>query len=177
MCNFPSRYDTEGNTGLHWRGRRVTWCAQATTSRQTPAKPKKAASSAAENRLSPKGGQPQESLCVRDMTRGSAGRTVSPQHTQCKSCDGSTADRLDYIRGSLIVVERRRRKGEEGSHGVHKRLRCDKHSKTNEGCKKFSGKQAVTEGGQPQESLCARDMTRGSAGRTVSPNTRSVDSM
>jgi hypothetical protein len=29
---------------------------------------------------------------------------------------------------------------EEGLHGVHRRLRRDKHPKTKEGCKKFSGK-------------------------------------
>jgi hypothetical protein len=67
------------------RRRGFTWCAQATTSRQTPEKQKKAARSSAENRLSPKGGQPQESLCVRDMTRGSAGRTVSPNTRSVES--------------------------------------------------------------------------------------------
>jgi hypothetical protein len=40
-------------------------------------KQRRAARSSAENRLSPKGGPPQESLCMRDMTRGSAGKTVS----------------------------------------------------------------------------------------------------
>jgi hypothetical protein len=74
------------------------------------------------------------------------------------------------------TVLRQQMPAEEGLHGVHKRLRRDKHPKSKEGCNKFSGKQAVTQRGQPQESLCARDMTRGSAGRTVSPNTRSVDS-
>jgi hypothetical protein len=33
---------------------------------------------------------------------------------------------------------------EEGLHGVHRQLRRNKHPKTKEGCKKFSGKQAVT---------------------------------
>jgi hypothetical protein len=47
-------------------------------------KQKKAARSSAENRLSPKGGQPQESLCARDMTRGSAGRRrFLPPKSQC----------------------------------------------------------------------------------------------
>jgi hypothetical protein len=40
-------------------------------------KQRRAARGSAENRLSPKGGPPQESLCMRDMTRGSASRTVS----------------------------------------------------------------------------------------------------
>jgi hypothetical protein len=32
---------------------------------------------------------------------------------------------------------------EEGLHGVHRQLRRNEHQKTKEGCKKFSGKQAV----------------------------------
>jgi hypothetical protein len=46
------------------RRRGVAWCAQATTSQRTPEKQKRAARSSAENRLSPKGGPPRESLCV-----------------------------------------------------------------------------------------------------------------
>jgi hypothetical protein len=34
---------------------------------------------------------------------------------------------------------------EEGLHGVHMHLRRNEHPKTKEGCKKFSGKQAVTQ--------------------------------
>jgi hypothetical protein len=61
-----------------WRRRGVTWCAQATTSRQTPEKTKRRLQEVQrKNRLSPKGGQHQESHGVRDMIRGSAGRTAS----------------------------------------------------------------------------------------------------
>jgi hypothetical protein len=51
-------------------------------------KQRRAARSSAENRLSPIGGPPQESLCMRDMTRGSAGKTVSLNIRSVDLCEG-----------------------------------------------------------------------------------------
>jgi hypothetical protein len=61
-----------------WAGKRGYMVCTGDYVATNTRKQKKAARSSAENRLSPRGGQPQESLCARDMTRGSAGRTVSP---------------------------------------------------------------------------------------------------
>jgi hypothetical protein len=58
--------------------------------------------------------------------------------------------------------QKRNTEEEEGLHGVHRQLRRNEHPKTKEGCKKFSGKQAVTHRRPtPRKPLCNTKKKRG----------------